>query len=92
MRVAITGVGIAGPTLAYWLRRTGHDPVLFERAPAARTGGYLIDFWGVFAPRTDAGLMVRNLAVRAFALPWLGKPFWARSLHDDFTLPEYQMD
>jgi len=35
--------------------------------------------------------MVRNLAVRAFALPWLGKPFWARSLHDDFTLPQYQM-
>ena len=33
--------------------------------------------------------MVRNLAVRAFALPWLGKPFWARSLHDDFTLPDY---
>lgn len=48
-------------------------------------------FRGFFAPQTDVGLMVRNLAVRAFALPWLGKPFWARSLHDDFTLPEYQM-
>jgi 2-polyprenyl-6-methoxyphenol hydroxylase-like FAD-dependent oxidoreductase len=48
-------------------------------------------FRGFFAPQTDAGLMVRKLAVRAFALPWLGKPFWARSLHDDFTLPEYQM-
>jgi 2-polyprenyl-6-methoxyphenol hydroxylase-like FAD-dependent oxidoreductase len=47
MRVAINGMGIAGPTLAYWLRRTGHEPVLFERAPAARTGGYLIDFWGL---------------------------------------------
>jgi len=47
MRVAINGTGIAGPTLAYWLRRAGHDPVLFERAPALRTGGYLIDFWGL---------------------------------------------
>src|SRR3954471_12243136 len=47
MRVAINGMGIAGPTLAYWLRRSGHDPVLFERAPAVRTGGYLIDFWGL---------------------------------------------
>jgi len=47
MRVAINGTGIAGPTLAYWLRRAGHDPVLFERAPAFRTGGYLIDFWGL---------------------------------------------
>ena len=48
-------------------------------------------FRGFFAPQTGAGLMVRNLAVRAFALPWLGKPFWARALHDDFTLPDYQM-
>jgi len=47
MRVAINGIGIAGPTLAYWLRAVGHDPVLFERAPALRTGGYMIDFWGL---------------------------------------------
>lgn len=47
MRVAINGIGVAGPTLAYWLRRFGHEPVLFEKAPALRTGGYLIDFWGL---------------------------------------------
>lgn len=47
MRVAINGMGVAGPTLAYWLRHYGHEPVLFERAPALRTGGYLIDFWGL---------------------------------------------
>jgi 2-polyprenyl-6-methoxyphenol hydroxylase-like FAD-dependent oxidoreductase len=47
MKVAINGMGIAGPTLAYWLRRSGHDPVLFEKAPAVRSGGYLIDFWGL---------------------------------------------
>ena len=47
MRVAINGVGVAGPTLAYWLRKSGHEPVLFEEAPALRTGGYLIDFWGL---------------------------------------------
>ena len=47
MRVAINGVGIAGPTLAYWLRRWGHEPVLFEKAPAPRADGYLIDFWGL---------------------------------------------
>lgn len=46
MRVAINGMGVAGPALAYWLRRFGHDPVLFERAVALRTGGYVIDFWG----------------------------------------------
>ena len=47
MKVAINGAGVAGPTLAYWLRRFGHEPVLFEKAPALRTGGYLIDFWGL---------------------------------------------
>jgi 2-polyprenyl-6-methoxyphenol hydroxylase-like FAD-dependent oxidoreductase len=47
MRIAINGTGIAGPTLAYWLRRFGHQPVLFEKAPALRAGGYVIDFWGL---------------------------------------------
>jgi 2-polyprenyl-6-methoxyphenol hydroxylase-like FAD-dependent oxidoreductase len=46
MRIAVNGIGIAGPTLAYWLRRSGHEPVLFEKAPAFRDGGYMIDFWG----------------------------------------------
>ena len=47
MRIAISGAGVAGPALAYWLHRTGHTPTLIEQAPAFRTGGYMIDFWGV---------------------------------------------
>jgi 2-polyprenyl-6-methoxyphenol hydroxylase-like FAD-dependent oxidoreductase len=47
VKVAINGIGVAGPTLAYWLRRMGHEPVLFEKAAALRQGGYLIDFWGL---------------------------------------------
>ncbi|MBX3193634.1 MAG: FAD-binding domain [Microbacteriaceae bacterium] len=46
MRVLIVGAGIAGPTLAYWLRRSGHEPTLLEHAPEPRRGGYLVDFWG----------------------------------------------
>jgi 2-polyprenyl-6-methoxyphenol hydroxylase-like FAD-dependent oxidoreductase len=46
MRVLIVGAGIAGPTLAHWLRRTGHEPTLVELAPTPREGGYLVDFWG----------------------------------------------
>lgn len=45
--VLISGAGIAGPTLAYWLSRYGFIPTLIERAPALRTGGYVTDFWGV---------------------------------------------
>jgi len=46
MKVAIVGAGIAGPTLAYWLWRYGHEPTLIEQAPRLRTGGYVVDFWG----------------------------------------------
>ncbi|WP_173923957.1 FAD-binding domain [Agromyces sp. Marseille-P2726] len=46
MRVLIVGAGIAGPTLAFWLRRFGHEPTLIEKAPQLRAGGYLVDFWG----------------------------------------------
>jgi 2-polyprenyl-6-methoxyphenol hydroxylase-like FAD-dependent oxidoreductase len=46
MKVLISGAGIAGPTLAYWLARYGFEPTLIEAAPRFRTGGYMIDFWG----------------------------------------------
>ncbi|OBK88689.1 FAD-binding domain [Mycolicibacter sinensis] len=47
MRIAISGAGVAGTALAYWLHRTGHTPTVIEQAPAFRSGGYMIDFWGV---------------------------------------------
>lgn len=47
MKVAISGAGVAGPAFAYWMRRTGHDVTLIESAPSFRTGGYVIDFWGL---------------------------------------------
>ncbi len=46
MRVLISGAGVAGPTLAFWLLRHGFTPTLVESAPQLRTGGYVIDFWG----------------------------------------------
>jgi 2-polyprenyl-6-methoxyphenol hydroxylase-like FAD-dependent oxidoreductase len=44
MRIIINGAGIAGPTLAYWLRQAGQEVLLVEAAPQLRTGGYVIDF------------------------------------------------
>lgn len=46
MHILISGAGVAGPTLAYWLLRHGFTPTLVESAPRLRTGGYIIDFWG----------------------------------------------
>jgi 2-polyprenyl-6-methoxyphenol hydroxylase-like FAD-dependent oxidoreductase len=45
--ILISGAGIAGPTLAYWLSKRGFEATIVERAPGFRTGGYMIDFWGV---------------------------------------------
>jgi 2-polyprenyl-6-methoxyphenol hydroxylase-like FAD-dependent oxidoreductase len=46
MRVLVSGAGIAGPTLAYWLDQYGFETTIVEKAPRLRTGGYIIDFWG----------------------------------------------
>jgi 2-polyprenyl-6-methoxyphenol hydroxylase-like FAD-dependent oxidoreductase len=43
----ISGIGIAGATLAFWLNAAGFVPTLVECAPALRGGGYVIDFWGL---------------------------------------------
>ena len=73
MKIAINGAGVAGPALAYWLHSNGHEPTLIERSPCFRTGGYVIDFWGVgytMAERMgilpgvlDAGYTVRELRI-----------------------------
>ena len=44
--VLISGAGIAGPTLGYWLGAAGFETTLIEKAPSLRSGGYVIDFWG----------------------------------------------
>ncbi len=47
MKVAINGAGIAGTALAYWLRTLGHEVLLVERAPELRTGGFVVNLWGI---------------------------------------------
>ena len=41
--ILISGASIAGPTLAYWLKRYGFTPTVIERAPNLREGGYPVD-------------------------------------------------
>jgi 2-polyprenyl-6-methoxyphenol hydroxylase-like FAD-dependent oxidoreductase len=73
MKICISGAGIAGPALAHWLLRHGHEPTLVEIAPRFRDGGYIIDFWGKgfdlaermgILPRVlDAGYRVREVRI-----------------------------
>ena len=44
--VLISGAGIAGPALAFWLNAAGFKTTIVERAPGLRAAGYVIDFWG----------------------------------------------
>ncbi len=41
--ILISGASIAGPMLAYWLKRYGFTPTVIERAPQLRAGGYPVD-------------------------------------------------
>ncbi|MCX2180204.1 FAD-dependent monooxygenase [Streptomyces sp. SKN60] len=51
MRILVSGAGIAGPVLAYWLTRHGFSVTVVERAPALRrTGGHAVD---LFRPAVD---------------------------------------
>ncbi|WP_430785373.1 FAD-dependent monooxygenase [Actinoplanes sp. G11-F43] len=43
----ISGASIAGLSAAFWLRRTGWDVTVIERAPAFRDGGQNVDVRGV---------------------------------------------
>jgi 2-polyprenyl-6-methoxyphenol hydroxylase-like FAD-dependent oxidoreductase len=73
LKVLISGAGIAGPALAWWLSHYGDDVTIVERAPRFRTGGYVVDFWGAgfdIAERMELvpairrqGYMVREVRV-----------------------------
>ena len=71
MKVAINGCGIAGPTLAWWMRHYGHEPVLLERSDALRTGGYLIDFWGTGYDVAEQMELLPALESRAYQMKQL---------------------
>ena len=59
--VLVSGASIAGPAVAYWLKRYGFEVTIVEKAPAPRGGGYAIDIRG-----TALGVVERM-----GLLPWL---------------------
>ena len=44
--ILVSGAGIAGPALAYWLKRYGFSPTVVELAPKPRTEGYAFHLQG----------------------------------------------
>lgn len=72
-KVLISGAGIAGCTLAWWLDRYGYDVTVVEHAAEPRRGGYVLDFWGLGYEVADrmglvAELRALDLAVEEFRI------------------------
>ena len=65
--VLISGASVAGPTLAWWLCRSGFTPTVVEQTPALRAGlgGHAVDLFG---PAVDVaeqmGILPKVLAAR----------------------------
>lgn len=78
--VLISGAGIAGSTLAYWLARAGLKPTVVERSQGMRSSGNPVDVRGPAVPVVEAmGLTpkLRQAATAATAMRLLapsGRP------------------
>jgi 2-polyprenyl-6-methoxyphenol hydroxylase-like FAD-dependent oxidoreductase len=69
--VLISGAGVAGPTLAYWLARHGFRPTVVERSQGLRSSGNPVDVRGPAMPVAEAmGIVprLREAATRTTAM------------------------
>ena len=74
MKAIVSGGGIAGLTLAWWLGRDGWEVLIIERAPGLHDEGYMIDFMGSgwdVAERMDLIPKLREIAYDIPAVQWI---------------------
>ncbi|MEO7049702.1 MAG: FAD-dependent oxidoreductase, partial [Ferruginibacter sp.] len=75
--ILISGAGVGGPALAYWLHRYNYNVTIVEKASAVRKGGYRIDIRGAAVTVVDQmGLLE---AIRENATAMLGSSFVNRN-------------
>jgi 2-polyprenyl-6-methoxyphenol hydroxylase-like FAD-dependent oxidoreductase len=85
MRILVSGASIAGPAVAWWLRRYGFAVTVVERAPALRPGGHAVDVRGVARDVVEwMGLMPR---VREDSVDERGIAFVDRKGRRTATMP-----
>lgn len=68
MRVLISGAGIAGLTLAYWLEQAGHTAIIVEKSASIRTEGYMIDFTGTGWDVADRMGIIPSIRENAYSM------------------------
>src|SRR5438045_2520178 len=64
-KVLISGAGVAGSTLAYWLARSGVRPTVVERANGQRSSGNPVDVRGPALPVVEQMGVVDDLRAAA---------------------------
>ena len=72
--VLISGAGIAGPALGFWLAKSGYRVVIVEIAPGIRPGGQTVDLRGAGGDVVERmGLMpqMRDLALEQHGVAWV---------------------
>jgi hypothetical protein len=67
----ISGGGIAGLTLAYWLHQHGLQPTIVEQAPKLRPEGYAIDFGGSGWDVAERMQLIPELRRRENSVPYV---------------------
>jgi 2-polyprenyl-6-methoxyphenol hydroxylase-like FAD-dependent oxidoreductase len=71
--VLISGAGIAGPTLAYWLARDGFRPTVVEHAATPRSSGSPVDVRGKAVEVAER--MTVMARIREAGTDWTGMSF-----------------
>ena len=72
--VLISGAGVAGPTLAYWLTRYGFQPTVVERSAGQRSSGNPVDVRGeAMGVAAQMGVLprLREVATRVSGLAFV---------------------
>ncbi|AEV75856.1 2-polyprenyl-6-methoxyphenol hydroxylase-like oxidoreductase [Mycolicibacterium rhodesiae NBB3] len=63
--VVISGAGIAGPSLAFWLTRNGYRVVIAEIGPGIRPGGQTVDLRGAGGDVVERMGLIDEMRARA---------------------------
>lgn len=70
-KILISGCGIAGLTLAFWLEKRGFKPEIVEKRPDLTDEGYMIDFYGPGFDVAERMGIIEHLRQRHYPIPRL---------------------
>jgi len=68
-KILISGAGISGLTLAYWLDKWGFSPTIIEKRPDLQDRGYMIDFYGSGYDVAEKMSLIEELQIKSEQYP-----------------------